>query len=49
MRWNPRAASGQVLWALWSRLFLFQALAAYLKKWYIHLDQVLFIIKDDFK
>ena len=33
-----------------SRLLLFQDFfAAYLKKWYIHLDQVLFIIKDDFK
>ena len=34
---------------LMSRLFSISGLAAYLKKWYIHLDQVLFIIKDDFK
>ena len=29
------------------KAFSISGLAAYLKKWYIHLDQVLFIIKDD--
>ena len=31
------------------KAFSISGLAAYLKKWYIHLDQVLFIIKEDFK
>ena len=31
------------------KAFSISGLAAYLKKWYIHLDHVLFIIKDDFK
>lgn len=49
MRWIRWRSFWIRCWQVNGKAFSISGLAAYLKKWYIHLDQVLFIIKDDFK